>query len=119
MLVILNNSNFIDTRVNTAPAGKALATTVQALTSSYWIALNDDTEMIRVHAKDQDIYVKWALNGEDYATSSDFDEMVQADTYQDFIVPKKTGEAAENGLKYDGVQLIGRVAGSTAVVIEK
>lgn len=96
------------------PRGVALATTVQALTSSYYIVLDSDTTLLRVYAIAKDIYLKWAEDGEDYASSTNFDEIIVAGTTLNLGVPVKT-----DGTYYTAIQVVGREAGSTVVVIEK
>ena len=83
---------------NISPRATTLARTVQALGSSFWVEFDSETTFIRVHAKAKDVYLKWAINDEDYVDATDFDEMIQADTYQDFIVPLRVDEASSNGV---------------------
>ena len=94
--------------------GVAKARTVQALTSSFLVTLGSDTKFLRVYAIAQDIFLKWAEDGEDYCKATNFDEVIIAGDYIDLAVPNK-----ENGTKYFLVQFVGRVAGSTLIVIEK
>lgn len=100
--------------VRLTPTGTAKARTVQALTSSFYVALNSATLLLRVYAIAKDVYLKWANTDQDYCTSTNFDEVIPAGGYIDLAIPVKT-----NGAKFTGVQLVGRESGATVIVIEK
>lgn len=99
---------------NITPRATALERHVKALTDSFHIALDDDTTFIRVYAIAKDVYLKWADNGEDYVTSENFDEVIPAGQFIDMFVALQA-----NGQLYDHIQVVGREAGATVVVIEK
>jgi len=100
---------------NVNPRTMTLARTVQALGASFLVTFNENTSMIRVHAIGQDIYMKWALSGVDFVTALNFDEMIHAGNYIDFPVPVDP----RDGTLFTRAMFVGRVAGSTLVVIEK
>jgi hypothetical protein len=100
--------------IRLTPTGVAKARTVQALTSSYYIVLNSATTLLRVYAVAKDVYLHWSTGGEDYCTNANFDEMIPAGSYIDLAIPNQT-----DGSKYDAIQVVGREAGSTVIVIEK
>lgn len=100
--------------VQLTPTGTAKARTVQALTSSHYLVLNTSTTLLRVYAIAKDVYLHWATSGEDYCTAANLDEVIPAGQYIDLAIPNKT-----NGAKYTAIQLVGREAGSTVIVIEK
>lgn len=95
------------------PRATALARTVQALTSSFMVELNDSTTLVQVYAISKDVYLKWATGGEDYVTSENFDEVIIAGERVVLEVPSNGSNL------YDYIQLVGREAGATVVVIEK
>ena len=92
-----------------------LARTVQALGASFLVTFHEDTSYIRVHAIAQDIYMKWALSGVDFVTAANFDEMIHAGNAVDFAIPVDD----RDGTLFTRAMFVGRVAGSTVVVIEK
>ena len=100
---------------NVNPRTMTLARTVRALGASFLVTFNDDTSLIRVHAIAQDIYMKWALTGVDFVTAANFDEMIHAGNYIDFPIPVD----ARDGTLFTRAMFVGRVGGSTVVVIEK
>lgn len=100
--------------IRLTPTGTAKARTVQALTTSFYIALNSATTILRVYAIAKDVYLHWATSGEDYCTAVNFDEVIPAGQYIDLAIPNKV-----NGAKYTAIQVVGRESGSTVIVIEK
>lgn len=100
--------------VQLTPTGTAKVRTVKALTTSFYIALNSTTTVLRVYAIAKDVYLHWATGGEDYCTAQNFDEVIPAGQYIDLAIPNKT-----NGAKYAAIQVVGRESGSTVIVIEK
>jgi len=99
---------------NITPRGTTLARTVKALTSSFKIDLNSKTEMIKVYAIAKDVYLKWANTDEDYVTAENFDEVIPAGQVLELMLPNKL-----DGTLFNKIQLVGREAGSTCIVIEK
>lgn len=99
--------------VNIMPSSVALARTVNAtLSSTQEITLNAETDMLRVYAISQDVYLKW---GTDDVTASNFDQVIPAGQILDFLslpVDSATGE------KFTAVNLIERSSGATVIVIE-
>ncbi len=104
---------------NQIPCATALARNVQALTTSFGIRLNTLTTIIRVYAIAKDVYLRWGVNGESYAKSDNFDEVIPAGSVYDFAVPVMTTEDADNGSTFPWVFFIGREAGATIIVTEK
>jgi len=93
--------------VQLAPSKVALARTVDAsISASTEITLNANTTFIRVYAIAQDIYLKWGVAD---VTASNFDEVIPAGQIVDLVVPADT----------TALNLIERVSGATAIVIEK
>ena len=85
----------------------ALARTVDdTISASAEITLNKQTSIIRVVVAAKDVYLKW---GTANVTAANFDEIIQADTYMDFLVPENI----------TAVNFIERAATATLVVIEK
>lgn len=100
---------------NVTPKGVALARNVLTPDASQNIALNSDTTYLRVYAIAKDVYLKWALNDQDYCKADNFDEVIPAGQVIDFGIPV----LATTGQLYDNVQFVGRESGATVVVIEK
>jgi len=96
----------------------ALARTVRAnpgVDASFLITLNADTKFISLYAIAQDIYLKWAYTNLDHVNATNFDEVVIAGTRRVFAVPNQD----TNGRAFTRIMILGRVAGATAIVIEK
>ena len=94
------------------PAVVALARTVDAsISASTEITLNSSTNLLRVYAITQDVYLKW---GTDDVTASNFDEVIPAGQMVDLAVPRQS-----SGSLYTAVNLIERTASASVVVIEK
>jgi len=96
------------------PVATALARTVKALSSSTLITLNSETRLVRVYAIAKDVYLHWATSDEDYAKSSNFDEVIIAGQAINLQVPYQT-----DGAKFSRIQVVGRESGATVIVIEK
>ena len=89
-----------------APAGSAIARTVDAsISSSTEIELNAATKLISCYAVAQDVYLKW---GAADVTSENFDKVIPAGQILDLLVPEGTL----------AVNFIERVSGATIIVIE-
>jgi hypothetical protein len=81
------------------------------ISTSTEIVFNAATTLIEVGAIDKAILLKW---GADDASTSDFDEVIMANTIRQFIVPR---DAA--GTRYAAVNFIEQAATAILVVIEK
>jgi len=99
---------------NTELKGESLARYVRALTSSSLITLGSSTTFVKIYAIAQDVYLKWAETDTDYCKATNFDEVIIAGTQRVFPVPLQV-----DGELYSRMMFVGRVAGSTVVVIEK
>jgi hypothetical protein len=88
------------------PSKEALATTVDAsISSATTVSLNADTSLIEVNALAQGVYLKYGTG----ASSSDFDEYIQAGLTRHYVVP--------NGVTQ--ISVIEQASGATVVIIEK
>lgn len=87
---------------------------MRALVASSLITLNANTRFVKVYAVAQDVYLKWAENDTDWCTGANFDEVIISGSQRVFAVPVHT-----DGVSFTRIMLVGRVAGSTVVVIEK
>ncbi|MBU0959789.1 MAG: hypothetical protein KKB31_07620 [Nanoarchaeota archaeon] len=94
--------------------GLSLARHVQAMGASFLISLNANTTFVKVYAITQDIYLKWATHDLDWVNAGNFDEIIIAGAQRVFPVPNQV-----DGAPFTRIMLVGRVAGATAVVIEK
>ena len=92
-----------------------LARHVKALGASFLITFHADTKFVQIYAIAQDVYFRWALTDTDWCNVLNFDEVVIAGTRRVFAVPNQDND----GVAFTRIMLIPRVAGATAVVIEK
>lgn len=94
------------------PAVPALAVTnSSSLSSNLAITLNISTSMIEVNALSQGIFMRWGAA----ATSSAFDEYIQAGSTRHYVVPTNL----VTGTFYTTVQFIQQATTATVIVIEK
>lgn len=88
------------------PPYLALAVTTNgSLSSSASITFNTSTTLIEVNALSQGIYMKWGA----VATSSSFDEYIQAGSTRHYVIPTGVTSA----------QFIQQASAATMVLIEK
>lgn len=93
------------------PAKVAVAITYDTtISSDTTVTLNAATTFIEVNAISQGIFMKWGAT----ATSSAFDEYIQAGSTRHYVVPK---DAA--GLRYTTAHFIEQASAATLLVIEK
>jgi hypothetical protein len=81
------------------------------ISGSTTVTLNASTFLIEVNAISQGIFMKWGAT----ASSSAFDEYIQAGSTRHYVVPVN----AATGVQYTTVQFIEQAASATLVVIEK
>lgn len=103
-----------DSVYNTNLKVVALERTVQALGASFLITLQADTKFIEVYAIAQDVLLRWADNDTDFVKIENFHEIIRAGSKEVYAVPNQI-----DGAPYTRIMLVGRVAGSTAIVLEK
>jgi hypothetical protein len=97
--------------IQLTPALPALARTVDtSISSTTEITLNASTSIIRVYAKDKDVYLKW---GTADVTASNFDEVIPANQMCDFVVP------FNGASRYTAINLLESAASASVIVIEK
>jgi len=81
-------SSGVENPVQVTPAVPALEETYDAtISSTVEITLNTETSLIEVGAIDKPIMLKW---GTDDASTTDFDEVIMANTVRTFYVPEGT-----------------------------
>lgn len=98
---------------NSTPAVVAIDETYDATVSgSTEITLNAATTLIEVGAIDKAILLKW---GADDASTSDFDEVIPANTVSQFYIPIDSSTKAS----FAAVNFIEEAASAHLVVIEK
>ncbi len=94
------------------PSTLALAVTNNgSLSSSATITFNAGTSLIEVSALSQGVFLKWGGT----ATSSSFDEYIQAGFTRHYFIPINT----TTGAPYTTAQFIQQAASATIIVIEK
>lgn len=99
-------------KVQITPSVVALATTYDATVSaSTAVTFNSSTTLIEVCALDKAILMKW---GTVAVTTSNFDEVIPANTVRHFYVPKQS-----SGVLYTGATFIEQAASAVLTVIEK
>lgn len=97
------------------PRATALARTVDnAINVSKPIDLNASTTFIQVYAISKDVYLKWATSNTDWVKAETFDEVCIAGQMIQLAVPLKA-----DGSFYSKIQVVGREAGGTVIIIEK
>jgi hypothetical protein len=94
--------------------GLALNSRTQEITQSSHFTLNALTTLLQVTAISKDMFLKWADDGEDYATAQDFDEFIPAGTTVELMIPLKT-----DGDFYEDIQIVGREASGSVSIVEK
>lgn len=95
------------------PAVKPLAVTYDAtISSSTEITLNAATTFIEVSAIDKAILLNWGTSD---ASTTDFDEVIVANTTRQFTVPKDT----TTGARYTAVNFIEQAATAILALVEK
>lgn len=93
----------------------ALARTVdETISSSTQINLNASTTLLRVYAKDEDVYLKWGTTA---VTASNFDQIVPAGQIMDLTVPAQDANNPSSPL-YTAVTVIERAATAKVYVLE-
>lgn len=101
--------------ISLAPTGAALATTVDATISTATdLALQTDTTFLRVYAINQDVCLRWGAAASRAASATDFDEIIPAGQIVDIVRATDS-----SGALYATCNFIERVAGGTAIIIEK
>lgn len=94
------------------PSALALAVTNNgSLSSSATITFNAASTFIEVNALSQGVFMKWGAT----ATSSSFDEYIQAGATRHYIIPVNQ----TTGTTYTTAQFIQQAASATIIVIEK
>lgn len=93
------------------PSVLAIAVTYDAtISTSTTVTLAATTTLIEVSALAQGIFMKWGAT----ASSTAFDEFIQAGATRHYVVPLQT-----SGARYTTVQFIEEAASGRLVVIEK
>jgi hypothetical protein len=99
--------------LETTPAVVALEETYDAtISGSTELSLNASTNLIEVCAIDKAIMMKWGTSD---ASTSDFDEVIPANTVRQFSVPIDSA----TGVKYTAVNFIEQSATAILAVVEK
>lgn len=89
-----------------APCKDAIAVTVDdSISSATTVTLDSDTTMVEVNALAQGVFLKYGTG----ASSSDFDEFIQAGFVRNYVIP--------NGVTQ--ISVIEQAAGATVIIIEK
>lgn len=94
------------------PAVTALAITYDTtVSSSTTVTFNANTTLIEVSAISQGVFLKWG----GAASTSSFDEFIQAGSTRHYVVPINSS----TNLPYTTAQFIEQAASATLIVIEK
>lgn len=98
---------------NSTPAVIAVEETYDATVSaSTELTLNASTTLIEVTAVDKAIVMKWGTGD---ASTSDFDEVIPANTTRQFFIPVDSS----TGAMYTAVNFIEQAASAVLTVVEK
>ena len=107
------NKSLIQRSIDTTPSVVAIEETYDAtISSSTELTFNASTTLIEVAAIDKAIMMKWGTSD---CSTSDFDEVIPANTVRQFHIPVDT----TTGVLFTAVNFIEQAATAILAVVEK